>query len=162
MRFVSLAAVVALAGCLHGPVSTYPDGGQLVCDQGETCGPGTYCFQGFCVAIADAGSPPADAGDAGPSDGGPGDAGDAGHPDAACVPTCQGKPCGNDDGCGSICIAGGNPSGCTPATFSIQKGAVSGGASAASSTGVQLRGTLGPASESNDSNYRIHAGRVGP
>jgi hypothetical protein len=156
------AALLALAGCLHGPVTSYPDGGQLVCDQGEICGPGTHCYQGFCILDGVGGDAGIDGGlDAG-RDGGPDAGSDAGLPDAACVAVCLGRPCGTDDGCGSICIPGGNPSGCNPASFVIQKGALSPGAGAASSAGLSVKGALAPASESSDSNYRVHAGKVGP
>jgi hypothetical protein len=74
-RTIVVAAVLALAACLHGPLEKYPDGGQLVCDQGQACGPGTVCLQGFCV-LADGGVP----GDAGAGDGWGYDAGvDAGQ-----------------------------------------------------------------------------------
>jgi outer membrane protein assembly factor BamB len=96
--FVAALASMTTSGCscLHGPVEKYPDGGQLVCDQGQVCGPGTYCYGGFCVLSADAGEdagaieagPDASAADAG-SDAGP-DAGldagpDAGATDAGCA-----------------------------------------------------------------------------
>jgi alpha-tubulin suppressor-like RCC1 family protein len=57
-----LGAALFAAGCLHGPVNNYPDGGQLVCDHGEACGIGTHCFEGFCVLDDPDASGPADAG----------------------------------------------------------------------------------------------------
>jgi hypothetical protein len=158
LKVALLAAPLAQTGCLHGPVANYPDGGQLVCDHGETCGAGTHCFEGFCILDAAAN----DAGIGGGADAGLDAGSDGGKPDAACVAACQGKPCGTDDGCGSICLPGGNPSGCTPATFIVQKGTFSPGAGAASSAGLSIKGAFAPASESSDPNYRVHAGKVGP
>lgn len=91
MRRAWLTATIAVLGaCLRGPVEKYPDGGQLVCDRGEACGPGTVCFQGFCVLDSrDAGDPDSGAPDAGNADGGAdggivdGGPDDGGPPDGA-------------------------------------------------------------------------------
>lgn len=106
-RTIVIVALLAVVACLHGPVEKYPDGGQLVCDQGQVCGPGTVCLQGFCVQADGGGATDAGAGDGGGPDAGV-DGGQDGGPDGGadagpCPAGCPADQICADDG--SKCVA---------------------------------------------------------